>query len=77
MDYRPHDLALLFHNLEWLPAFEDPLGDYNINTNAGVRATIVGSLFSEARVELRHDSTPAPGADKTDVRYILSLGWSF
>ena len=77
VDYRPHEAVLLFHNLEWLPAFEDPFGNYNVNADAGVRATIVGDLFSEVKVELRYDSTPAPGAENTDVRYLFSLGWTF
>jgi putative salt-induced outer membrane protein YdiY len=77
VDYKPHDVVLLFHNLEWLPSFEDPVGDYNLNTDAGVRATIVGGLFSEIKVELRQDSTPAPGRDKTDVRYLLAVGYAF
>lgn len=77
LDYRPHDVVLLFHHLEWLPGFEDPLDDYNIHADAGVRATILGGLFSELKVELRYTSTPAPAAEHTDVRYLLSLGWSF
>lgn len=77
VDSRPHDLVLLFHHLEWLPGFEEPLDDYNINADAGVRATILGGVFSELKVELRYTSTPAPGAEQTDVRYLLSLGWSF
>jgi putative salt-induced outer membrane protein YdiY len=77
VDYKPHDAILLFHNLEWIPSFEDPVGDYNLNTDAGVRATIIGGLFSEAKVEVRQDTTPAPGNEETDVRYLLSLGWTF
>lgn len=77
VDYRPHQRILLFHNLEWLPSFEDPVGNYNLNTDAGVRATIVGGLFSEVKVELRHDSTPAPGRDDTDMRYLMAVGWTF
>ena len=77
VDYKPHDVLLLFHNLEWLPSFADPVGDYNLNADAGLRATIVGRLFSEVKVELRHDSTPAPGRDKNDVRYLMAIGYSF
>jgi hypothetical protein len=54
---RRHDAILLFHNLEWIASFENPVGDYNLNTDAGVRATIIGTLL--------------------DVRYLLSLGWTF
>jgi putative salt-induced outer membrane protein YdiY len=77
VDYRPHDVVQLFHNLEWLPSLEDPVGDHNLNVDAGVRATIVGGLISEIKVELRHDSTPASGNDKTDVRYLMAVGYAF
>lgn len=75
--YRPHDLILLFHNLEWLPSFEEPLDNYNLNTDAGVRATITRGLFTEFRAELRYDSTPASGNDELDTRYLVSVGWAF
>lgn len=77
VDYRPHPLVLLFHNLEWLPSLEEPFNDYNLNGDAGVRATITGKLFTEFRVEMRYDATPAPGNDKLDSRYLVSVGWAF
>lgn len=77
VDYQLHDAVVVFHDLEWIPSFEEPLDNYNLNTDAGVRATLVGALFSEFKVELRHDSTPAPGNDETDVRYLISVGYSF
>lgn len=77
VDYRPHDIVLLFHNLEWLPSLEEPMDDYNLSADAGVRAGITGELFTEFRVELRYDSTPAPGNDKLDTRYLVSVGWAF
>lgn len=77
VDYRPHSAVLLFHNLEWLPSVEEPFNDYNVNADAGVRATITGGLFTEFRVELRYDATPAPGNDELDTRYLVSVGWAF
>ena len=41
------------------------------------RLRIGEGLFAEAKIELRYDSTPAPGAKKDDVRYLLGVGWSF
>jgi putative salt-induced outer membrane protein YdiY len=66
----------LFHNLEWLPAFEDP-GDYLLATDAGVRAKLTKQMFSEFKVEWNRDSTPAPDSLKNDLRYVLGLGWAF
>ncbi|HKC96686.1 MAG TPA: DUF481 domain-containing protein, partial [Methylomirabilota bacterium] len=67
----------LFHNLEYLPNITDWSGDYNLNVDAGLRATVYQGFFAEAKVELRYDSTPAPGAKKEDVRYLLGVGWQF
>ena len=35
------------------------------------------NLFTQFQWVLEYDSTPAPGFDHTDNRYILSVGWSF
>jgi putative salt-induced outer membrane protein YdiY len=77
VDWTPHKAVLLFHSLEWLPALDNPINDYNLNGDAGVRAAIYREFFAEAKVELRYDSRPAPGAEKEDLRYLLSIGWSF
>jgi len=66
----------LFHNLEYLPAVTDP-GDYNLNTDAGVRASLTKTMFAELKGEWRRDSTPAPGALKNDLRFLLGVGWTF
>jgi putative salt-induced outer membrane protein YdiY len=66
----------LFHNLEYLPSVED-LNDFNINADAGMRVSLTQRMFSELKAEWRHDQTPAPGKAKDDVRYIMSLGWTF
>jgi hypothetical protein len=77
VDWTPYKTVKLFHNVEWLPNITDWFGDYNLNADVGVRATIYEGLFAEAKIELRYDSTPAPGAKKEDVRYPLGVGWSF
>ena len=77
VDYKPHKAVTLFHNLEYLPSFTDPLDDYNLNLDAGVRAAIVGSFFAEFKFELRYDSIPAPGSKKEDLRYVVGVGWLF
>jgi putative salt-induced outer membrane protein YdiY len=75
-DRRLNDRVTFFHNLEYLPAIEDP-GDYNLTADAGIRADLTESFFSELKLEWQRDSTPAPGADKNDLRYILGVGWKF
>ena len=77
VDWTPIKPLKLFHNLEYLPNITDWSGDYNLNVDAGLRATVYQGFFAEAKVELRYDSTPAPGAKKEDVRYLLGVGWQF
>jgi putative salt-induced outer membrane protein YdiY len=76
IDKKLNESVSVFHNLEWLPAFNDP-GDYNLNADAGVKAKLTGSMFSEFKVVYQRDSTPAPGAEKNDIRFLLGVGWQF
>jgi putative salt-induced outer membrane protein YdiY len=76
VDKKLNDKVALFHNLEYVPSLEDA-GEFNINADAGVRATLTDNMFTEFKFEWKHDSEPAPGADKNDLRYILGVGWSF
>jgi putative salt-induced outer membrane protein YdiY len=75
-DKKLSDTVTFFHNLAYLPAFEDP-GDYNLLTDAGVRAKLTKDFFAEFRAEWKRDSTPAPDTLKNDLRYILGVGWQF
>jgi hypothetical protein len=65
------------HNVEYLPSVTDPAGDFNLNADAGLRAMLTKSMFAEMKIEWKHDSTPAPDAEKNDLRYTLGLGWNF
>ena len=63
-DLRSRDLRLCSSRL-------DPL------SRAGLRATIIQNFFAEFKFEFRYDSTPAIGARKEDLRYLVGVGWSF
>ena len=76
VDKKFNDAVTLFHDLEYLPAFEDP-GDYNLNIDGGFRTQLTKQLFAEFRIEWKRDSTPAPEALKNDLRYTLGIGWNF
>lgn len=71
-----NDRVSLFHNLEYLPAFEDP-GDYLLNTDIGVRMNFTANFFGQFKVLYKRDSTPAEEALKNDVQYMVGVGWSF
>lgn len=76
LDKKFNDKVTLFHNLEYVPSLEDA-DEFNINADAGIRATLTEKMFAEFKFEWKHDSEPAPGAHKNDLRYILGVGWSF
>ena len=67
---RPQPFTL-YHKLEYIPSFDDIRGDYLLNIDAGARLAVWKGFFAELRYEFRYDSTPAPGRDKADARYIL------
>jgi putative salt-induced outer membrane protein YdiY len=77
VDWTPHKMLKLFHNLEYLPRVTEPFVDYNMNLDAGLRATVIQNFFAEFKFEFKYDSTPAIGARKEDLRYLVGLGWSF
>lgn len=75
-DRKLNDKVLLFHNLEYLPGLDD-LGNFQINTDIGLRTALTANMFSEFKFELRHDSQPAEGSKDNDLRYIFAIGWQF
>jgi len=75
-DRKFNDKVNFFHNLEYLPSIED-ISDFNFNTDAGVRVTMTKNMFTEFKVEWKHDNEPAPGAAENDLRYLLGVGWAF
>ena len=75
-DRKINDKVSFIHNAEYLPSLED-LDDFNVIADAGVRAALTETMFTDFKIEYRYDATPAPGADKNDVRYILGVGWAF
>ncbi len=76
LDHAINERVTLFNNVEYIPSLER--GDeFNVNADIGLRVSLTKNMFSEGKVEWKYDSQPAPGADKEDVRYILSVGWTF
>src|SRR3954471_4765882 len=71
-----NDKVAFLHNLEYLPSLED-LSDFNLNADAGIRATLTKTMFAEFKFEWRYDATPAPDASNNDLRYLLGVGWTF
>jgi putative salt-induced outer membrane protein len=76
LDKKLTDRLAMFHNLEYLPSFEDP-ADFLLKTDVGVRADLTDSFFTQASIAWEHDSQPAPGAKKDDLKYLVGVGWKF
>jgi putative salt-induced outer membrane protein YdiY len=75
-DWAPTSAVNLFHNLVYLPSLEDA-GDFNTYTDAGIRVSLVASMFTELKFEWRHDQTPADDTKRNDYRYLMTVGWEF
>ncbi len=76
LKHQLNDRVALFHGVEYFPSVED-IGDYLILADAGIRADLTDNMFGEFKLEVKHDSTPAPDASRTDLKYILGVGWRF
>ena len=76
LDKKVNERVSLIHNVEYIPSVED-LDEFNLNADAGLRVMLTDKFFNELKVEWKHDSEPAPGAEKNDLRYVISLGYEF
>jgi putative salt-induced outer membrane protein YdiY len=71
-----NELVRAFHTFEGYHGFDDP-HDFLVHAEGGLRSSLTKSMFGEFKVVFDWDSTPAPDAERTDVRYIFALGWKF
>lgn len=71
-----NEQVAVFHDFEYFPGL-DEIGDFYFNTDAGIHAAITDSLFTEFKIEYRHDERPAPRSQKDDIRYTMGVGWKF
>jgi putative salt-induced outer membrane protein YdiY len=76
LDHQLSENVKFIHNVEVLPSLEE-FGEFLLTADAGLRANLTKSFFSEAKVVYQYNSQPAEGKDKSDIRYIMSLGWGF
>jgi putative salt-induced outer membrane protein len=76
IDKKLNDAVTLFSDGQYLPAFQNP-GDYVADLDAGVRAKLVKSLYSEFRIDFDRNSDPPDGSLKNDLKYTVGLGWQF
>jgi putative salt-induced outer membrane protein YdiY len=77
IDWTPIPVLKLYHTLEYIASFDDFTGDYLLNLTAGAKVKITKVFFADARIEWAYDSTPAPGREKADTRFLLGVGLDF
>ena len=77
IDCELNDKIIFMHKLLYLPSIEGKFSDYFIQTDAELRFSLTKSMFSSFKAIMDYDSTPAEDIGKTDVKYILGLGWNF
>ena len=66
----------VFHNFEFHPEVGE-FSNHVINTDIGAQTKIWGGWNLLAKFEWDYDNEPAPGAKKSDLRYILGLGYKW
>jgi putative salt-induced outer membrane protein YdiY len=64
------------HDLTYYPSLEQ-FSDYFLTSTAEIRANFTRSMFTNFKVILDYDTTPAIGKGSTDTKYILGVGVSF
>ena len=71
-----NDATEFFHNFEYLPEVDD-WDKYLIKADVGFSVKIIGDFDLLAKIEWDFDSRPANGREKSDVRYIVGLGYKW
>ena len=67
----------VFHNFEYHPDTSNWADEYIIDSDLGISTTVFAGWSLLAKVEWDYDSAPAPSAKKSDIRYILGLGYKW
>jgi len=66
----------LFHVHEGYPSLER-FDDVRIETRQGVRVDLPAGFLATAEIDWDWDNVPSPGFDRSDVLYVLTLGYRF
>ena len=65
-----------FHNLEYLPEVDD-WDKYLVKADIGFSTKVIGDIDLLAKIEYDFNSKPANDRKKTDIRYIIGLGYKW
>ena len=67
----------LFHNFEYLPDMDNWSNQYLIATDIGFTTQLIKSWQLLGKIEWDYNSNPPPATKKSDIRYILGLGYKW
>ena len=66
----------VFHNLEYLPDVDD-FDKYLVKADVGLTTKLIYDFDLLAKIEWDFNSMPANGRQKSDLRYIIGLGYQW
>lgn len=75
-DIKLTDRIDFINDLTYYPSVND-FSDYYLTTTAELRASLTEKMFANFRTIFDYDTSPAQGKGRTDVKYILGVGWNF
>jgi len=64
------------HDLAYYPSLET-VSDYFLTSSAELRHQHSESMFSSFKTVFDYNATPAEGSTSTDLKHILSIGWTY
>jgi len=76
-EYKITETTKVWEMAEYLPYLKDFPDKYLINAEAGISTEITKKWDLRVVVEIRHDSEPPAGKDKTDYRLLAGTGYKF
>jgi putative salt-induced outer membrane protein YdiY len=66
----------IFNDVTYFPSIQNSK-NYLVIADAGGKMALTEKMFTELQVLLDFDSNPAPGAVKTNTKFLLGVGWAF
>lgn len=76
IDWQVLPRVTIFHSHQGFPSLED-IEDLRVQTRQGVRVDLPAGFITTAEIQWEWDNVPAPGFDRSDFLYILTLGYAF
>lgn len=76
LDWQPLPKVTVFHRHEGFPSVENRKDVY-VLTQQGVRVSLYGGLYLALQANWNWDNTPARGFDRSEVLYLINLGFVF